>query len=238
MAVLPTEELEELLEELEGQNNAAESLPLEIESLLRDLQPARRFTSRLRAARQLGEVSSSSRQIVQSLATVAELDHSDEVRAVAAESLRAPVHQEYLQEVLDRKNAVDMARQQRLITRDQVPQTGELAGRRMPEQQSRVPLQCLKAGSVVGVVVGLAIGLLGAPQPGLPVGGMMVATLAAGAVLGAAAGAVQGAEGRGLRDRITGIAVGAIAAAVIAPLLWWPAAIVFRICGFLSLILR
>lgn len=71
---------------------------------------------------------------MQSLATVAELDHSDGVRTVAAESLRAPVHQEYLQESLDRKSAVDMARQQRLITDGQVPQTEERAGRGMPEQ--------------------------------------------------------------------------------------------------------
>ena len=55
------EELEELVRELEGESDAKESISPEIESLLRDLQPARRFTSRLRAAGQLGEVDRSNR---------------------------------------------------------------------------------------------------------------------------------------------------------------------------------
>ena len=61
MEEVQPEELEELVRELEGESDAEESISPEIESLLRDLQPARRFTARLRAARQLGEVSSSSR---------------------------------------------------------------------------------------------------------------------------------------------------------------------------------
>lgn len=61
MEDLQPQELEELVRELERESDAEEALPPEIESLLRDLQSAGRFTSRLRAARQLGEVSSSSR---------------------------------------------------------------------------------------------------------------------------------------------------------------------------------
>ena len=235
MEELRPEEMEELLQELRGEYDQEGALSPEVEQLLRDLQPARRFTSRLRAARQLGEVSSSSRQIVQALATVAESDASDEVRAVAAESLRAPVHHEFLQEVLERKKAIDTARQQRLSAQRQTPETRVSAGRDWSEQQSRIPVQCLKAGSVVGVMVGLAIGIWFsyAPEPGSPAGVLVIA-LTVGAVLGAIAGAIQGGEGRGLKDRITGAVVGAIAAAVVATLLWWPAAIALGLCRFFS----
>ncbi len=114
MEELKPEELEELVQELQEESEEEETLSPEVEQLLRELQPARRFTSRLRAARQLGEVSSSSRQIVQTLVSVAETDASDEVRTVAAESLRAPVHQEYLQEYLDQKRAAESTQQQYL----------------------------------------------------------------------------------------------------------------------------
>ena len=237
MEELRPEELEDLLQELQGECDQEDALSPEVEQLLRDLQPARRFTARLRAARQLGEVSSSSRQIVQALATVAESDASDEVRAVAAESLRAPVHHEFLQEVLERKKAIDTARQQRLSAQRQTPETRVSAGRDWSEQQSRIPVQCLKAGSVVGVMVGLAIGIWFsyAPQLGSPVSGItLLVALTVGAVLGAAVGAIQGAEGQGLKDRITAAAIGAITAAVVATILWWPAAIALGICRFFS----
>ena len=223
MEELKPEELEQLVQELQGESQEEEALSPEVERLLRDLQPARLFTSRLRAARQLGGLDSSSRQIVQALATVAEMDDSDEVRAMAAQSLRAPVHHEYLKEHLDQKRAAETTHQQRPITDRRVPQAEERAGRRMPEQKSRIPVQCLKAGSVVGVMVGLAIGIWFsyAPEPGSPAGVMVIA-LTVGAVLGAIAGAIQGGEGRGLKDRITGAVVGAIAAAVVATLCGGP----------------
>lgn len=109
MEELQPEELEELLQELEEEYGAEESPSPEVEALLRDLQPSRGFMLRLRAARQLGGLSSSNRQIVQALGTVAEIDHSDEVRAAAAESLRAPVHQSLLQEHPELREAVDTA---------------------------------------------------------------------------------------------------------------------------------
>jgi hypothetical protein len=140
MEDLQPRELEDLVQELEEESDAEESLPSEIESLLRDLQPARRFTSRLRAAKRLGRISRSSRQIVQALATVAEIDDSGEVRAVAAESLHAPVHQECLQEYLERKKAIDIARQQRLVAQRQIPETKGSAGRDRPAQGSRIPI--------------------------------------------------------------------------------------------------
>ena len=82
MEELQTRELEVLVQEMEEEGGVEEELPPEVEALLRDLQPARLFSSRRRAARQLGEVSRSSRQIVQALMTVAEFDSSTEVRAM------------------------------------------------------------------------------------------------------------------------------------------------------------
>jgi hypothetical protein len=134
MEELKPEELEELVQELQEESEEEETLSPEVEQLLRDL-PFRRFTARLRAARQLGGLGSSSRQIVQALTTLAEIDDSDEVRAVAAESLRAPVHQEYLQEYLERKKAIDIARQQRPAARRQIPETKRSAAAESTAQQ-------------------------------------------------------------------------------------------------------
>jgi hypothetical protein len=134
MEELKPEELEELVQELEEESEEEETLSPEVEQLLRDL-PFRPFTARLRAARQLGGLGSSSRQIVQALTTLAEIDDSHEVRAVAAESLRAPVHQEYLQEYLERKKAIDIARQQRLAARRQIPETKRSAAAESTVQQ-------------------------------------------------------------------------------------------------------
>jgi hypothetical protein len=132
---LSEDSIQEMLEELEEeQQSGQEPLSPEVEELLRDL-PYRCFTARLRAARQLGGLGSSSRQIVQTLTTLAEIDDSDEVRAVAAESLRAPVHQEYLQEYLERKKAIDIARQQRLAARRQIPETKRSAAAESTVQQ-------------------------------------------------------------------------------------------------------
>jgi len=227
MAELQDHELEELVRELEGESDAEEALSSEIESLLRDLQPARRFTARLRAARQLGGLGGSSRQIVQALATAAELDDSDEVRAVAAESLRAPVHQEHLQEYLDWKEAVDEARQQRLARDRQIAETVRDAGQSEPKQGSTIPIQCLKAGTIAGLVIGLAIGYWWAgvslgSEDGPGCGVPFLIALTVGAVVGAPVGAVAGAEERGHRDRGVSIAAGAISAALVASLSWGP----------------
>jgi hypothetical protein len=124
MEELKPEELEELVQELQEESEEEETLSPEVEQLLRDLQPARRFTARLRAARQLGGLGSSSRQIVHALATVAEIDDSEEVRAVAAESLCARVHQEYLREDPDLMEVVEKALEQRPGSERQGPHPG------------------------------------------------------------------------------------------------------------------
>ena len=123
MEELQTQELEQAVQELEGEDGAEESLPPEVEGLLRDLQPARLFTSRRRAAKQLGEVSRSNRQVVQALVMVAETDASAEVRATALESLRTPA----LQAVLRRhpelgqraRSAAQQAKQRQIVTPDE-----------------------------------------------------------------------------------------------------------------------
>jgi hypothetical protein len=112
MEELQPQDIEELLQELEEEDGVEDSLPPEVEELLQDLQPARRPTFRRRAAKQLGEVSRSSRQVVQALVTAAETD-SAAVRAAAAKSLRAPVHQEFLQQHPDLMEATERALQQR-----------------------------------------------------------------------------------------------------------------------------
>ncbi len=110
MEQLQPEHLEELVQELEGESDDAEEwLSLEVEELLRDLQPLRGFMSRLRAARQLGAINRSSRQVVQALLAAAKTDDTAEVRAAAAESLRAPVHQTFVQEHPELREAVDTA---------------------------------------------------------------------------------------------------------------------------------
>ena len=112
MEELQDQELEALVRELEGESDGEESLSPEVKVLLQDLQPARRYSFRRRAAKQLGEVSSSSRQVVQALVTAAETDSAPAVRAMATESLRAPVHREVLQQYPELKEAEESALQQ------------------------------------------------------------------------------------------------------------------------------
>lgn len=112
MEVLPTEELKELLEELQEEPDEEELLPLETEALLQDLQPGRRYLSQLRAARQLGEVYRSNRRVVQGLIQAAKADPSVEVRTRAAKSLRAPVHQAILRQHPDLKEEAERVLEQ------------------------------------------------------------------------------------------------------------------------------
>jgi hypothetical protein len=224
MEELQSQELDDLVQEPDVESGAEEALPAEVEGLLRILEAGSLYlySSRRIAAKQLGGVSRSSRRIVQALMAAAEADSSDEVRAMAAESLRAPVHQEYLQEHPDVVEPLDS-------TLDQASGKGE-TGRGMPAQESKIPIQCLKAGAVAGLVVGLAIGFWYAQQPGdhPGCGVPFLVALTLGAVVGAPVGAVVGAEERGRKDRIPSIAAGAISAALVASLSWLPIA-VFRI---------
>jgi hypothetical protein len=195
MEVPQNQELDELLEELEGESEEEEALSPQVEELLRDLQPSSPFMTRLRAARLLGGISMSSRRVVQTLATVAETDSVSEVRAMAAESLRAPVHREYML-----RHPEVVALMERSVA--QAPGKGE-TGRGMTGQSS-FPIQCLKWSAIAGLAVGGAIGLWYAEVALSPGGspacgaGFLVA-LIAGAVVGAlVGGVVQGRE-----DRIT-----------------------------------
>ena len=54
MEELQPQELEELVQELERENGAEESLSAEFEGLLQSLQPAKAYTFRRRAAKRLG----------------------------------------------------------------------------------------------------------------------------------------------------------------------------------------
>lgn len=98
MEELEPQELEDLVQEMEEEDGAEESLPSEVKVLVQDLQPIRRYSFRRRAAEQLGNISRSSLQVVKALVKVAENDSSAAIRATAVASLRAPVHQALLQQ--------------------------------------------------------------------------------------------------------------------------------------------
>jgi hypothetical protein len=68
MEELSPQDIEGLLQELEGDYGAEESLPPQVDDLLRDLQSDKTST-RLEAAHQLGELSVSSHRIVHALIT-------------------------------------------------------------------------------------------------------------------------------------------------------------------------
>ncbi len=124
MEELQPEELEELVQELEGEGSAEEPLPPKVQALLRDLQPVRLYSSRRRAAKELGQINRSSREVVRALVETAETDASAEVRTMAAESLRAPVHQVVLRQYPELgEQAQAAARQQRARERDLANET-------------------------------------------------------------------------------------------------------------------
>lgn len=86
-----------LLQDTEEGNQAHESLRPDVEELLQVLQFGDLYLARQDAAEQLGSIETSSPRIVQALLYSSESDPHPEVRRAAAESLRSPVHQEYLQ---------------------------------------------------------------------------------------------------------------------------------------------
>ncbi len=92
------EDIEELLDELEKEYDTKAALPPEVENLLQNLQPRNRYASRRRAAEQLGKLSESNLRIVQSLVAAGESDAGGAIKRAVLKSLRAPAHQEVLQE--------------------------------------------------------------------------------------------------------------------------------------------
>ena len=98
MEELKPDELEELVQELESESGEEETLSPEVEELLRDLQSGSSALDRMDAAQQLGEVGTSNPRIVRGLIAVYESDSYSMVSRAAAKALRAPVHQECLQQ--------------------------------------------------------------------------------------------------------------------------------------------
>ncbi len=98
MEELRPEELEELVQELEGVSGAEEAPLPEVEQLLQDLEPERPMELKVEAVRQLGELTSSSPQIVEALASASMWDASPKFRRFAAASLLAPAHQAVIEQ--------------------------------------------------------------------------------------------------------------------------------------------
>jgi hypothetical protein len=114
MDELGPQELEELVQELERESEEEEALSPEVEALLRDLGPWSPKHTRRDAAEQLGRVGTSSPRIVQALITACE-SPSELVSTAAAKSLRAPVHQECLQQHPELTEEAESAQQQRKL---------------------------------------------------------------------------------------------------------------------------
>ena len=92
---------EQAVSQREGQRDKQKSPTPQVQELLQDLQLAGVWSVRKRAVERLGELGESSPRIVLSLIAARADDSSQAVREAAEESLRAPVHQEILQECPD-----------------------------------------------------------------------------------------------------------------------------------------
>jgi hypothetical protein len=212
MGELQAQELEELVQRLEEEYGAEESLPHDVEDFLHVLQSGTAAPARQDAAEQLGNVQTSSRRIVRALIAAYESDPSSMVNRAAAKSLDAPVHHKYLVQHTDVIGETERAIQQ-------APAKGE-TDRGGLGQQSRSLILCLVASPIAGLVVGWVIGRWYAEQPGehAGCGAPFVAALAIGAVVGPIVGAVLGGIEQERSDRITGIIISAFLAAVVAAL--------------------
>jgi hypothetical protein len=223
---LKPQDIEDLLQELEEEDSTQESPPPEVEETLRVLQSGTLYLGRRDAAEQLGRVGTSSPRIIRVLRAAQESDPHPEVRRTAAKSLRAPVHEEYLEEPPDLMEATMRALQQRPGADRQLPRSDTGTDKQLHRTDTKGALlsrRLLMWSSVAGLAVGLVVGL-GLADPNLSssvslgCGAVFVVALTAGAVLGTVVGAVV----RGPKDRITGMIVGAILAGVVASLSWFP----------------
>lgn len=124
MEELEPENIEDLLQKLEKADRAPESPPLEVEERLQVLQSDHESHARRDAAEQLGKTATSSTQIVGALLSAYASDPSSMVNRAAARSLRAPVHQEYLQQHPDLLETTERALQQRPGADKQLTDTG------------------------------------------------------------------------------------------------------------------
>lgn len=103
---------EELLRELEDEYGGQRPDAADVDELLLNLQLENVFTWRRDAAQQLGNLSTSSPQIVLALVTARDSDPNAAVREAAAAALRAPVHQEFGQSRPDFEEATERTLQQ------------------------------------------------------------------------------------------------------------------------------
>ena len=153
MEELQPEELEELAQELGEESEKEEALSPEVEELLRNLQQGSWWMIRQGAALRLGKLSESSPRIVQALIAAAESDSILGVREAAMESLRAPVHQEILQQYPDLGQRAQAATKQVATQRER---TGDIAPPEADRAKSATWLLWVVA-SAVGLVLGSAL---------------------------------------------------------------------------------
>ncbi len=159
MEELRPEELEELVQELEGVSDEEEALSPEVEELLRGLGPWSPEHTRRDAAEQLGRLGTSDPRIVQALIAACE-SPSDLVSAAAARSLRAPVHQECLQRHPDLAEAVESAFQQAPDT-DWLKGTVSGQGRGASVQRRIYPKPRIQERPLGARIVGVLFALIG-----------------------------------------------------------------------------
>ena len=91
---------EELVRELEEEYGTQEAPAPDVEQLLQDLQ-ADSIDTKKAAAVQLGKLEESSLEIVEALVVAQETDAIYAVKKAAEEALRAPAHQQYLQQAIE-----------------------------------------------------------------------------------------------------------------------------------------
>jgi hypothetical protein len=160
----------------------SQPLSPDVEKLLHDLQPEQVFNAvRRHAAKKLGELSASDLRVVKALIAAMESDLAFIVRKEAAESLRAPAHQEVLQQhpdLMKKALEIQIAPRGRSVTPDTVPSAeqgvaGEIAESLepavAPEMEweeiakiSPVPVTGwrLALAAIYGLVAALALGYL------------------------------------------------------------------------------
>jgi len=215
MEELRPEELEELVQELEREPEEEEALSPEVDALLPVLQSGAHYLAREAAADLLGNVETSSTRIVRALTEALETDPHPEVRATAAESLRASVHQQYLRHHPEMVHSMERA-------------LAQVPGREKAGQATSL-VRCLKVSSVAGLAVGFVMALIDAEQLLFHDGGLACGTgFLVAFVAGAFVGAIVGGLVQGRDDLVSGSIAGAASAGVAAAVSWLPIT-VFRI---------
>jgi hypothetical protein len=161
MEELQPQDIEELLKELEEESGTQESLPQEVEGLSHVLRSGTLSLTRRNVAEQLGKVGTSSPPIVRALRAAKESDPYPEVRRAAARSLRAPVHQEYLQQCPDLMEATERALKRRPGADKQRYRPWDLRRRRRKEAYEGYSRRKPVSNSHIGLMIAAGVVLLG-----------------------------------------------------------------------------